>query len=566
MPYLPDFTSALQYYQNQEPIKELTPGGLPSISDSPRSTAVPQAAPEATGSSTMPFLEAEKPTLRPLQAGGLSERILSPLTQGIQEAQAGTKKLTESFGQAAEPSRVYGADIQAALERALGPQAGSVEKKAAQGYLATSYQGPQAFNAQEEAALKTALQNLSSYAKGARGGYQLRAMVGQAIPGSTLGEQALEAQRLTQDQTYQGLRAQAESQTQEAEKQESGLARTAQEYAQQRQQEEADIARLSREFLVGKRTGVEADIQKEVETRTARQQALQDAYRSFLETGQLPPEELAPGGAGLEVGLGRRQAEMQGAKNKWDEIMARYPDVSGIPLLTPSTTKRYREITAFPQGWIQANQDLVHSPEWPKLYNRVLARQQELEEMFSPRPTASIGKPEGVFSKYKPLYFAGDENQLDLQVPTYRPPELGGYVTFDPGISPSRQNVSTKDQKQIINDINGLLGEADKLDESGDPYRAASITIQVQKYLEDEAANMAEWDRAPTEAAASWAKQVGKAREKLKDQKRSGLHQALIGLAIPGGGLFFTLPKAIQTETKNYQGPPLTPNTVTPPR
>ena len=84
---------------------------------------------------------------------------------------------------------------------------------------------------------------------------------------------------------------------------------------------------------------------------------------------------------------------------------------------------------------------------------------------------------------------------------------------------PSRGNVSTKEQRGQFNRISDLLGSLDKIEKT-DLFRAATIGVNVQQYLDVEAEALEAQGEKLGAAGQSWKKQVAQLRKKAKKASR----------------------------------------------
>lgn len=527
MPFL-DFASAFDFYrQPDSAVKELSSSGGVSAGDG---NGASQGA-QPGGAGAAPQGAADTSGLAPGRTGTLSDRILSPLETGTGTARQTSQGLSSSFQEAAGPSRTYGSSgAQEALQAAIGHGANDTQKTAAKGFLGASYGGPQGIEAQKAADLQSVLDRLSQYGGSAGEGSKLRSLVAQAIPGTTGGEQAMEAQTLLSDPGYQKRRQEAQGAAQKASSDEAAMVKAAEAYARQRQQEEAGIASGSRDFLVGQRGQIEGSLADALAKAQAEESGLSKSYQDIMAGGALPQDIAHQFETTTEAGK-------VSAQKKWDEIMAKYPTVANLPLLQMQSRKGDQEY-GLPQEYYDAHPEILQDPNREALQQSLYDRQKELETEFSPQNTW-YGPQEGEFSKYKPLYFT-DTNPMDTEVPTWQGEDPRNYLSFQQS-NATRETVATPEQQQKFNTINELLGEVDRLAES-DPFQGASILADVEQFIKDEDETLARWDTAPTQAGEEWQRTLYDLRRKVEHAKtQNNLMGTIMQVT---GGLLSTTPAA----------------------
>jgi hypothetical protein len=145
---------------------------------------------------------------------------------------------------------------------------------------------------------------------------------------------------------------------------------------------------------------------------------------------------------------------------------------------------------------------------------------------------------EGEFSRWKPLYFGGDADLLDVDVPTWKPPDPRIFFAHKEGMDPTRANVATQEEAQQFNNINEILGSTEVLDKLGntEPFRAASIAMDVEAYLNAAERNIEQWNVVPTERAAEWRGLVRKARKRYEKAKKKSEWGSIANIATFSAG------------------------------
>lgn len=427
------------------------------------------------------------------------------------------------FRQEAGPSRSFeSSGAQGTLQGAIDfPDAKKIEE--ARGLVTNQYQGPSQLDQSQIQNLVRMGQGLRDFGSGLRGP-GLETLVSEAAPGLTPGQVRFESQQLSSDP---GFRQRAQSFAQKIQGATAGLPteqREAREDAERRRVEEAEIARRSGEYLRDQRARVLGGIDERVEAAKAQQQEAGNVYGQFQETGDL--NTLL--GSGIDLG-----ADLSGfdsdTRRRIEEARARYDEITGgsqyfedgnLPL-SLRTNKQGRERYAFSPELREELRGVAHKRA---LKRRLRGIQKELETEFRPRRDKDVP-----FSDVKPLYF-GDE---------FEPPEARNYIAFDPGISPARENVSEADERQVFNSINEILGQAERLVDAGEGVRAAAITADVDRYLEDEERSLDELGESVEKGRRRWRQKVKKARARYRKLRRKTGFAAIAGVVPLGAGDFF---------------------------
>ena len=277
----------------------------------------------------------------------------------------------------------------------------------------------------------------------------------------------------------------------------------ARQFAQEREAQEAGIAEQSRGFLTGQRDDVSAAIAQSLEAARGREKSTQEAYQGWQESGATPEglqgidRELL----GFDPAVFNTQARAQQAEadRVWSEIIAKAPE-------------------GFTPGGLSVTGHGLETRDAGPI-------QDLLEARFSPGTTRSA---RGDLAAFRPLYGFGTPDEARLEIPNE-----SDYVYFNPGVSPSRENVSTEEQRRIFNQINEVLDQADRIAEAGDPYEAASIAADVDAFLQDEQATLNQRGRQLDEFQQNWKDTVNKARRGYKKRKKRAKWAKIASIVMP---------------------------------
>jgi hypothetical protein len=454
------------------------------------------------------------------------DRLFSPVHQQAQAQQSNIAQLRQAFDQQAGPSRTYeGIGGQNTLNSAIQ---GTGNLDQARGLVGASYSGPTGLDANSFGTDQEAINRLfgQSQAYGTAPG--LMGYIQQAAPELTPGQARQEAGSLRSSQDFTSQLPGLQQETQGLQDYANQQNTQATDFAKQRAGEETNIANQSRDFLTGQRESINQDLLAKIAAGKQRQADVNAAWNDVQNNGNFPSANISPDIGGLSNTETQMKAGQ--AQQKWDEIMGKYPDLKDFPTLQLAVTghgfQNYQVPPEFKKQFIAAN----GSAAFEKMASAAEKRQRELDAYFSEKgQTGSSAKAGGEFAAYKPLYFGGDQNLNDTQVPTWQDPNKAAYLSIDMGMDPNRNNVSTEDQQKVYNNIENLLGEADRLEQGGSPYKAASILVNVQQFLTDEKASIGQWGSELTSRGKAWKKMVDKARHDYTKQT-GGLAGSIIRL------------------------------------
>lgn len=461
--------------------------------------------------------------------------LFGPVTEGLKRGQSELEAARQAFSQAAGPSRTYesaGAEdiLRAAVEApgGAGPEAFEEAKKLA----GAQYAGPKdlegALPGTDVEALRGSSQDLlaRSGALGTLGG--IGTLLQERFPTLTSGQLLFEARAVRESPEY---RASALGLGQDVGRLFADVIRSEREAAETattRTAEEEDIRRRSREYLGGRQEDLLAEIEARVAEEERLQEEAQEAVSRFMESGRFSDLEKIPEGV---LGEKQRQAilgEMapqREAKKLWGEIMRGYEDLDGVPIMTLGQDPKGRERWEFPKAtqWWRDVGSKLSKPELTALRQRAQARQEALIAAgFGP---ATGERPRGKFAQYQPAFFRRQPEYLRGVVKagavgTFIPEDLRHYLReWDPGVRPSVQNVSTKKQRTIHNNINRVLDLAEDFDlqPAEEKLRRARLTFHVGRWLADERKALKARGEKLSKIEEAWKKKVDLLIEREKD-------------------------------------------------
>lgn len=514
------------------------PGGItaPSVTAPPQ--APPQAPPPVTQPVTQPAAQITQPAAQPIElgyqtAGPTESRLFTPVKEA---AGAGEQQLTEFadlFRTQAGPSRTFeGIKAPETLETAItgGPM------QPAQELVGAQYTGPEGLDPGAAGGLMHLSGQLKARQQALGTGGGIASTLTQSAPGITGGE----ARFTARDILDPGYRARLQEATAGVDpfagRLEEEILGT-QAFAQQRRGEEEAIAAGAREYLGGRRTGITSDIQAEIDAALSQQLGTQGAFADIQEAegfqGQLAALQDAqqmgaiPAGVDLSALNTEARQALTAAGKARENIMAKYDSVSHLPLGVPGVGKRGKPspFVRDAQGNLLDYRDVIPKELWKDW----TARQADLEVTFNPlrkkwmegRPEARTGVDPELLRTVSPLYYGGGPGDPafagGFEGPQVTSPD---YLTFDPGVRPSRGNISTDDQRKQFNNINELLGDLDRISQDESPFRAASMAVNLEQYLDDEADALEARKEDLDETGKQWANQVRKLRKDYKKKKK----------------------------------------------
>ncbi len=543
MPYVPSSFEENEAYllgQGPAPNQQV-------VTDFPvTSSATAPAESSARSEASIPTATSPQPTPDVGDAAGfqtqgdVGARLFEPLSSGLPQQREAIQSAVNAFYDQAGPSRSYeSSGSEGVLSSALGPHDSAESRVQALGQardvVNAQYEGPDHLNQERAANIGRGLEDLATRARALSSGSGLQTILQRSAPGLTSGEAREEARRYLGDDDFRDRARGYSEDIGRIYEQFAKQQREAQDFARQRSEEEAGIADRSRDYLIGRREQEAQTIRDEIARRQGEQKRVEDAYFDLLESGSLeslgsvPQESLTFDPAAFNTEARQRVID---AGEKFQEIMSRYPEIADIPTIELKIGRGGRERqNTLPREWLEENAGRYTDEELQSITDQALDRHAELREHFAPGTSIKQFRDDGEYALEKPLFFGED---LEL-------PDPRAFVLYDPGSSPSRSNVSTEDQRRIINTVNELIDDLDRIDEGGEPFRAARLAADIEGYLESEELALNEQERQLTAAQKEWRRLARKSRKKYLAAKRKsrwakigGILEQVAGSPAPG--------------------------------
>lgn len=448
----------------------------------------------------------------------LTQGLLNPIQQGVAGSQKDIETLSSQFRTAAGPSRTYDSvGGQNALQKAIAPGASKDDFAAAKGLLGASYGGPAGFLDEDVSRVSQGFGGLQAQAQGLRSGSGLQAALTTSIPGLTPGQAAFEAQKLRYDPGFQREAEQNVRNVAQLNQTLQSEATGAQNFGTQRKTEESDIANLSREFLTGQKDQLAAQVKSQADAAIAADKAMQDQYLKIQQTGaieDLPGEFQDP----VAHSAGREQSAA--AKTAFDAVMAEYDgqgpaaeyNLSAYGPLEKTMTHRGKEWYGIRDPETGKVKDIRKVKGLDKNTEHALVeRQRKLEGLAGPDLGRKADKEATPYRDVMDLQFH-EGNDVDF----LEPGDFKSYVSFQPAAGLSVGNLATDDQIATFNQISDLLDQADELARDDLPFQAGKIAMEVDRYLSDEEAKLAERGQSLDAHEKQWHKRLRQMRSKYK--------------------------------------------------
>lgn len=455
------------------------------------------------------------------QGGDLKQSLFNPVQQAAQQGSADVVKFADMFRQQAGPSRTYqGIGAESTLGSAV--EGGPLEP--ARQLVQAEYQGPAGLDPNAVGALQFLAGQLGQRQKNLGTGAGLTSTIGQTVGTLTPGEARYDARALFTPEYRQAL-AGAMAPVGQFTEQLGTETQAAQDFAAQRAAEESDIARRAAEYLTGRRSGIESDIGTQLEAARQQQQDIGEAYGNILNAEDVASTVAALRAAEQLGALGfdanelvspAMQAQVDFPAQQ-QAIMDAYPQLKNIPLGQLGVDGKGRQTYLVPndKGEMVDFRNAM-STEDARAFKQ---RQFDLEQQFAPgrglvyasgqRTSGDyFGRPD-VAGLVNPMYH-GDQ---------FEGPKVQSYLQFDPGVTPSRGNVSTAEQRDQYNRINDLLDNMDRIAEQ-EPWRAAQIGAEVDSYLADEEDALNKQAEKLDAKTKEWFYSVKKLRKKVRQKER----------------------------------------------
>lgn len=452
-------------------------------------------------------------------SGALSERILQPLGQGLEQQNRDLSSAVASFNEAAGPDRSW--------DSVGGSQALSSYLTSGQGQDQVSslfnaqYSGPQSLGFQPT----NDLQALTSALGPDVGSLGLTSL---ATPELTPGEARAEARDLWESPDYQQQYPTLQAEVQQFYDQMAAAQKAARERAAERAAQESGIATQAKQEAASLLGQKESGIYDLVGQRNAQNervlrdfQALQAAQSPFDVSGTLDQYGLG----GFQSDIGVMQGAAQTTKNSLAQEyqdLADY-DLAQIGVNSEGIERRYVDIGGTPVDIDYAALGQVGSKphpipagmsgdEFTALAQQLVERQDAYEKNFAPATTMDtdnwdrqvrLDEPK-MLSAYDPLYFKDSVSQTPF-------PDFREYLDVDEGTRATFGNTATDQDLGYVNRARALLGQMPQI-ASENPFEAAKIMGEVDKFLQDEEQALEDRGGALKEANAKWAEEVGNLR------------------------------------------------------
>ena len=547
MAYTPPGLQNLSGLQSYEANKSYLAGEAPLVSPSGgeygggADPAGGGATPTSVGAQAQPSVS-QNPDSRGEQAGftsSLFDRtqtqtapgVFDPLQKGIAATTQELQGLGADFRGGLPQTRTWeGVGAKGTLDAAIQP-GGSMEP--AQGLLNSKYEGPMGLDSNAIGGFQNQQQQLAAQAKALTTGSGLQNILQLGAPGITPGEARFEAGNTIAQPGYQAqamqLKGQADAITAVMQRE----MESASSEAQKRAAGEKAIADRSRGYLETRRGDLSGGLDKAVSDAKAGQAETTALWQKIMGTGDtsILPEELRSQFEGTDIQTRRKLAEQE-----WARVMGQYPELAQYDPLNLKISGRGHERYTEPGGSVNDPYFSGDMADWGPLQER----QRALESKFSPGTKASAQgyQPYGETGKYSdvaPMY--DYENAVGGGAPDqpWETPDVRGYLELDYGLDPNRSNISTGEQREVFNRINTLLGEAERLEASGEEWRAAKIMGDVDAFISEEERRLEKSKAEVGEKADDWIRVVSKARNRYNDSQ-GGLAGAIgptLGMASP---------------------------------
>lgn len=558
MAYLPDFSENLAYMKGEE-----TPSSIQISSGAGGGVATGDGSPAPVPSQASQNAMPSKPaTYQQTQTGS---RVLGAYQSGIAGGHQDVAQALQTFQEQAGPTRTFesiggAGTLQQAIETPTTGQDYAERMTGASNILGSAYTGPLSWtagtakSAEQVAATKDKAQELQQQAQALQSGYGVSTLIQKQNPYLTPGQLRYEAQQVTMSPEYRAYQTKA---LEDVGKLWEGLSAgetTSAARAGERIAEEKAIGEAATGYLQGQRQETVDAWESVIAQKQAEQKALDEAWAKFQQSGNLEdlrglpewaratytPEAAKPWEAPVqwspEQFNTQARQDLATAQQTYQNIMndPKYGGIADIPILNLKIDSHGREQYDFSQ--VPANLKTVMAGIMAQLgggekgknalNNLLVQRQHDLEAAgFSPgsvreaKPSGGanmydVSKAYGKYATYIPLYYAGDPQQAMWQPEDYR-----FYLQMNPGTLPTRENLATKDQKTLYNNVQTLLEEVDRIGED-EPFRAAQVAAEVDKFLNDEEAILSSREEALKGAAGDWAKTVHQMRRKYEKAKR----------------------------------------------
>lgn len=465
-------------------------GGLPSMQTG---AATPAPAPQTLKS----YSYGENP--------GISESfkgLFEPLTSEIGKDTSNLTGAEGTFEQAAGPHRTFESvggknTISGALEATAKPE----QTQAAKDLVGAQYSGPQNLDQVTMDAIQQSMGGLQERGNALNKGGGLQDLIEQQQKGLTPGEARFTAQKVGAMPEYQQARRAAQQDIGQLGANVQEGTQSAADYATQRGQEEDQISQAAKGILQGEQSSILGSLDPRVQETQTHDAAVQKAYDDFIATGDINTllTELPAGEDPSQIqeimndptaALGKE------AQTKQAEIQGQFADIKDVPMMENQITSHGLTVLGFPKEWYDQFKKGKTPQQLEDVRKRAVARQQAFEQSgFSPGVTSgdrgvglgatgtmsgkfatggTPGKYEGVDS----LYFGGGQDPFQTIDPK-------SYIQNVSGPQASRANMATDQERQRFNAASGILGIADRIEQSDNPHEKQKLIAEGDRYMAD---------------------------------------------------------------------------------
>lgn len=497
---------------------ENTPAQAPSsttISSSAQPTSVnvktTAAKPTSSNLSITPYQD--------VQTNDYFKNLFKPISTQLQQSKEATNKAAQDFSSGAGSYRDYNTSgAQNTLSGSLGSFANTFDSDRAlaeaKGLVNTKYTGPASLGDTSQS--QNMLTSLYGKVPSFRTTYGVENLLQQTNPGLSSGQYEQEAAKLLKQPEYQSAASQYGNQIQQALAEYSRAQQQAKMVAEERTTQEADIAKQSRGYLEGRYNEALTPIQQRVTDLTKEEADAKAIYDDAIATNDFSKLEQLPekyrGGVDVNAfNTPIRQLTNQ-SYDTYNSIMDKYTDLKDVPTMQLGYNKKGIEQWQLPNDWYKANKDKYSAEQMTYLKDKARARQKELiASGFSPKTSTTAQGTNA--SNVIPLWGMG---------PAYQNANLGDYFSFsDAAQRPSVENVSTTDERKLIERINTTLDTLEKnIQNPETAYENGYAAADLEKYLTDENAAFSSQKEGISKASSKWIKTIKSAQKRYAEAKR----------------------------------------------
>jgi hypothetical protein len=490
---------------------------------------------------------AENPEIK-----GVYSELFAPISKQLKESYGKLGESTKEFLQGAGNRRTFeslgGTPY---LEELVGGQGDITPAKE---MISAKYAGPEQLTQEDLDDLISNIYGLKQYGGALQTPGGIEELMRQRAPGLTPGELKFETANLRKEPEFQKSLQAEQSDINQMISDYLRVQEEAKSIAGQRGTEESDIASQTKSFMEGKVNPMTEAWDKAVAEAQASNTAAQAAYDQFMKTGSIADLDRlqqvvnASGWDASKFNTKARQTYNMGAK-EWNKIYKKYKDIADIPLMTLQFTERGNEIVGFDPTWWEAHQNDYSEDKWAKLKQRAYDRQTELEKAgFSSYDIGGMrsivedtgndyteGTKAGKYSLFNPLYIGQQK---------WKPGDIRSYVGTLELKRPSRETVSTQEQRNTYNRIQEILGSLEnsvgaQITDPTETYAKASVTAELGRYLKDEKASLESQKKKLTDQQREWRDLINEAHDRWVDlQRRERWESAWDVFAFPLGDVF----------------------------